>query len=101
MTKRMVLATLLAGGALLCLQAQNVEDDLYFTPSKKKEVKKEVKQVVTPKATTQSTVIVSSDAPATTTIVVRDRQGKRRDVDEYNRRYESRKYDFAQENDTL
>jgi hypothetical protein len=40
-------------------------------------------------------------SPGNTTIVVKDRKGNIRDVDEYNRRYDSKDYDFSQENDTL
>lgn len=32
---------------------------------------------------------------------MKDRKGNIRDVDEYNRRYDSKDYDFSQENDTL
>lgn len=53
-------------------------------------------------------VVVKTNAPTTvyaspgnTTIVVKDRKGNIRDVDEYNRRYDSKDYDFSQENDTL
>lgn len=53
-------------------------------------------------------IVVKSNAPTTiysspgsTTVVVKDRKGKTRDVDEYNRRYDSRNNDFVMENDTL
>ena len=53
-------------------------------------------------------VVVKTNAPTTvyaspgnTTIVVKDRKGNIRDVDEYNRRYDSKNYEFSQENDTL
>lgn len=53
-------------------------------------------------------IVVKSNAPTTiysspgsTTVVVKDRKGKIRNVDEYNRRYDSRDNDFVMENDTL
>lgn len=79
------------------LRAQSVDDDLYFVPSKSKKektetpVKKEVKRQVT-------TNIYTSPG---TTVVVQDRKGRTRDVDEYNRRYEARDNEFVMNNDTL
>ena len=78
------------------LLAQSVDDDLYFVPSKDKQerketpVKKETKQQVTNIYTSPGT-----------TVVVQDRKGKTRDVDEYNRRYDARENEFVMENDTL
>ena len=53
-------------------------------------------------------IVVKSNVPTTvysspgsTTVVVKDRKGNTRDVDEYNRRYDSRDNDFVMENDTL
>ena len=53
-------------------------------------------------------IVVKLNAPTTiysslgsTTVVVKDRKGNTRDVDEYNRRYDSRDNDFVMENDTL
>lgn len=36
-----------------------------------------------------------------TTVVVQDRRGRTRDVDEYNRRYDARNNEFVMDNDTL
>lgn len=78
------------------LLAQSVDDDLYFVPSKDKQerketpVKKETKQQVTNIYTSPGT-----------TVVVQDRKGKTRDVDEYNRRYDARDNEFVMDNDTL
>lgn len=105
--KKILFVSLLAWCLPWTLAAQSVDDDLYYIPTKKKE---QVKVEKTEKKTTPvtETVVVKSDAPTTvyaapegTTVVVRDRKGKTRDVDEYNRRYDSRNYDFSQENDTL
>lgn len=71
------------------LSAQSIDDDFYYVPSKKEEEKTEKKK--TPAA---DAVVVKTNAPTTvyaspgnTTIVVKDRKGNIRDVDEYNRRY--------------
>lgn len=88
------------------LRAQ-VVDDVYYVPSKhtvkKQDVKKET-VVVTP----VDEVVVKSNAPTsvsmsggTATVVVRDRKGNVRDVDEYNRRYDVDDYAFSAANDTL
>mgnify|MGYP000763922987 CR=1 FL=1 len=70
---------------------------------KKEEVKQE-KKVAAP----VEEIVVKSNVPTTvysspgsTTVVVKDRKGNTRDVDEYNRRYDSRDNDFVMENDTL
>ena len=78
------------------LMAQSAGDDLYFVPSKDKEqkntpVKKEQKKQVT-------TNIYTSPG---STVVIQDRKGKTRDLDEYNRRYDARNNEFVMENDTL
>lgn len=75
------------------LAAQSVDDDLYYIPSKKTEKKEVVKQT----RRTETPV----EEHTYTTVVVKDRKGKTRDVDEYNRRYDSRHNDFSMENDTL
>lgn len=90
--KKIVYSLLFALCLPIGLMAQSVDDDLYFVPSKEKEkketpVKKEVRTNI-------------YTAPGTT-VVIRDRNGNTRDVDEYNRRYESRDNDFTVENDTL
>ena len=100
--KKIVFLSLFALCLPWALSAQSVDDDLYYVPSKKKEEKTEKKK--TPAA---DAVVVKTNAPTTvyaspgnTTIVVKDRKGNIRDVDEYNRRYDSKDYDFSQENDT-
>ena len=104
--KKIVFLSLFA----LCLPwmvaAQSIDDDLYYVPSKdKKEKKQEKKVTVTAPA---EEIVVKSNAPTTvytspgnTTVVVQDRKGNTRDVDEYNRRYDSRENDFVMEDDTL
>ena len=101
--KKIVFLSLFALCLPWVLSAQSIDDDLYYVPSKKKEEKTEKKK--TPAA---DAVVVKTNAPTTvyaspgnTTIVVKDRKGNIRDVDEYNRRYDSKDYDFSQENDTL
>lgn len=103
--KKIVFLSLVALCLPWTLAAQSVDDDLYYVPTKKKE---KVTQNEQKKVQTAETVVVKSDAPTTvyagkgnTTVVVRDRKGRTRDVDEYNRRYDSRDYAFSQENDTL
>ncbi len=103
--KKIVFLSLFA----LCLpwmvSAQSIDDDLYYTPSKdKKEKKQEKKRTSAP----AEEIVVKSNAPTTvytspgnTTVVVQDRKGNTRDVDEYNRRYDSRENDFVMEDDTL
>ena len=88
--------------------AQSIDDDLYYTPSKNKEEKKEeVKQEKKVAAPVEEIVVKSNvpttvySSPGSTTVVVKDRKGNTRDVDEYNRRYDSRDNDFVMENDTL
>lgn len=87
--KKIVLLSLVALCMCGSLIAQSVDDDLYYTPSKK-DVKNKVQVKETASASTKGTVVV-----------VKDRKGNTRDVDEYNRRYSSSDYNFAQENDTL
>lgn len=90
---------ILASIMLACLPwfalAQS-NDDLYFIP--KKEKKTEVKQ--------RTQTVREQALPRTTqstpgTIVVRDADGKTRNVDEYNRRYTARDNNFSVANDTL
>ncbi len=102
--KKIVFLSLFALWLPWVLSAQSIDDDLYYVPSKKKEEKTEKKK--TPAAT--EAVVVKTNAPTTvyaspgnTTIVVKDRKGNIRDVDEYNRRYDAKDYKFSQENDTL
>ena len=69
-----------------------------FLPEKEEKTEKKKK---TPAA---DAVVVKTNAPTTvyaspgnTTIVVKDRKGNIRDVDEYNRRYDSKDYNFHRE----
>ena len=85
--KKIVFLSLFALCLPWVLSAQSIDDDLYYVPSKKKEEKTEKKK--TPAA---DAVVVKTNAPTTvyaspgnTTIVVKDRKGNIRDVDEYNR----------------
>ena len=106
--KKIVFLSLFALCLPWTLAAQSIDDDLYYIPSKnKEEKKKEVKQEKKVAAPVEE-IVVKSNAPTTiysspgsTTVVVKDRKGKTRDVDEYNRRYDSRNNDFVMENDTL
>ena len=97
------LFTLMAVLALpIVLQAQLVDDDLYFVPSKKKTEKKETKvkvETASPVRVETPTTVVTSNAKST--VVVRDRSKNTRDVDAYNRRYDSKDYTFSSANDTL
>lgn len=97
------LFTLMAVLALpIVLQAQSVDDDLYFVPSKKKTEKKETKvkvETAGPVRVETPTTVVTSNAKST--VVVRDRSKNTRDVDAYNRRYDSKDYTFSSANDTL
>ena len=87
--RKFVLATLF----VLCLPfmaMSQVADDLYFVPSEKKV--KEVKEVTVvqkkePKATVRTT-------PKRENVVQRKKSNKMRSIDEYNRRYNSRDYDY-------
>jgi hypothetical protein len=88
------------------VSAQSIDDDLYYIPSKDKKEKKQEKKVTSSAPTEE--IVVKSNAPTTvytspgnTTVVVQDRKGNTRDVDEYNRRYDSRENDFVMEDDTL
>ena len=91
------------------LYAQNVDDDMYYIPSRKQKEEVKMEEKVEKKTPVKTeTVVVKSNVPVTTvvspsstTVVVRDRKGNVRDVDEYNRRYDSRNNDFSMENDTL
>ena len=85
---------------------RSIDDVLYYIPSKDKKEKKQEKKVTSSAPTEE--IVVKSNAPTTvytspgnTTVVVQDRKGNTRDVDEYNRRYDSRENDFVMEDDTL
>lgn len=102
--KKIVFLSLFALCLPWTLVAQSVDDDLYYVPSKKKKEVRQEKKAAEP----TEEIVIKSDAPATvyssrgnTTVVVKGRKGNVRDVDEYNRRYDSRKNDFVMKNDTL
>lgn len=107
--KKIVFLSLLALCLPWTLAAQSVEDDLYYVPSKKKaEQKTEKTEEQTVRKAPENVVVVETQKPVvctnsgnTTTIVVKDKKGNVRDVDEYNRRYNSKEYDFTQNEDTL
>ena len=94
--KKIVYFLLVALCLPIGLMAQSVDDDLYFVPSKDKKEKKETPVRKEPKK--QVTNIYTSPG---TTVVVQDRRGRTRDVDEYNRRYDARDNEFVMDNDTL
>lgn len=94
--KKIVFLLLIALCLPIGLMAQSYDDDLYFIPSKEKEEPApKKKEPVRRQATTN---IYTTPG---TTVVVRDRKGNTRDVDEYNRRYDARDNDFEMEDDTL
>ena len=103
--KKIVFLSLFALCLPWALSAQSVDDDLYYVPSKKKGGKRRRRKKSPAdrcgcsKEQIAPTTVYAS--PGNTTIVVKDRKGNIRDVDEYNRRYDSKDYDFSQENDTL
>ena len=83
----------------LGMVAQSIDDDLYFVPSKEKQEEKEPQKKIKEEA--KKTVTTNIYTAPGTTVVVQDRNGKKRDIDEYNRRYDARENDFVLENDTL
>ena len=95
--KKIVYFLLIALCLPLGLRAQSADDDLYFIPSKDKKEKKETPVKKEPKKQVTTNIYTSPG----TTVVIQDRKGKTRDVDEYNRRYDARDNEFEMENDTL
>lgn len=98
--KRIVWLSLIVMCLPVIATAQSFEDDLYYTPKKESpapEVKKESRTEVRETEPAATHVFV----PSGTTVVVRDRKGDVRDVDEYNRRYDSSDNEFLVEGDTL
>ena len=95
--KKIVFLSLFTLCLPLAMMAQSNDDDLYFIPSKDKD--KEVKAPAK-KAPAKREVTTIYTAPGST-VVIQDRKGNTRDVDEYNRRYDARDNEFAMENDTL
>lgn len=96
--KKIVFLLILMLSQIVNLMAQQVEDDLYFIPSKDKKEKNEVKVKENAKKQANTTRIYTSPG---TTVVVKDRKGNVRDVDEYNRRYSARENSFSLNDDTL
>ena len=80
----------------LGMVAQSIDDDLYFVPSKEKQEGKEPQKKIKEEA--KKTVTTNIYTAPGTTVVVQDRNGKKRDIDEYNRRYDARENDFVLEN---
>lgn len=98
--KKIVFTSLFALCLPLGLLAQSVGDDLYYVPSKDNratEQSKARKKNVPVRRIVKTSVYTSPG----TTVVVRDRGGKIRNVDEYNRRYNSTDNNFSENNDTL
>ena len=107
--KKIVFLSLFALCLPWTLWAQ-VVDDLYYVPSKntEKPEKKERQEKETVVVAPVDEVVVKSNSPVSVsasdgvaTVVVRDRKGNVRDVDEYNRRYDSDDYAFSSEGGTL
>lgn len=94
--KKLLLILCLICGLPTWVMAQ---DDLYFVPKKKVDVKVEGTSAKVVLEKDRTPVDVYS-APKTT-IIMKDVQGNERDLDEYNRRYTSRDNTFEIENDTL
>ncbi|BEG98169.1 hypothetical protein [Bacteroides sedimenti] len=89
--KKIVRLLLIAICASPMVMAQNY-DDLYYNPKKDTSVVKRERVKKTPSTTTIAT---------TMPVVVKDVNGNVRDVDEYNRRFNSDEYKFNINNDTL
>lgn len=79
--------------------AQSYDDDLYYTPKKNNSSQKKEEQPV--KRVTEQRTTTTYVSPGATTVVIKDRKGRTRDVDEYNRRYSSKENSFEMDNDTL
>ena len=108
--KKIVLTSLLIVSLPIFAIAQDVNDDLYFIPKKNAGAKSEVKATKTTTAhrSTKNSISNIHNNSANNngtysgkTIVVNERNGYTRDVDEYNRRYTSRDNNFSLNNDTL
>ncbi|WP_315352376.1 hypothetical protein [Phocaeicola abscessus] len=99
--KKIVLVSLMLMSLPMLVKAQDVNDDLYFIPTKKTETKKEVKQTDRPTVVVESNRTNVYSGNGKTVVVVNDKKGYTRDVDEYNRRYTSRDNNFTLQDDTL
>lgn len=96
--KKIVWLSLIAMCFPLVGIAQSVDDDLYYTPKKEKVSSG---QLETGRSVRENDGPTSVYVSPGTTVVVKDRKGNMRDVDEYNRRFTSRDNDFTINNDTL
>ncbi|MBP1613679.1 MAG: hypothetical protein H6Q13_1127 [Bacteroidetes bacterium] len=97
--KKIVFLLLIALCLPLAIMAQSY-DDLYFTPKKDDKAAQEEKTSSEQKKKGVTTTTRVYATPATA-VVVQDSKGNVRDVDEYNRRYDSSDNDFVMEDDTL
>jgi hypothetical protein len=92
--KKTVLLSLFAWCLPALLAAQGYDDDLYYVPGKDKGTVKTIQKDVK----TTTTVYTTPQ----TRVVVQERKTKKvRDVDEYNRRYDTTDYTFQRNGDTL
>ena len=92
--KKSIVLLLMAVSAPFLVMAQNVDDDLYYVPSKTKKVQAKAAEQKTEAEAARKTVVVNSGTPSTTVVVptgtqvvVKGNTKNKRSVDEYNRRY--------------
>lgn len=97
--KKIVLLSFMVMCLPLAGMAQSFDDDLYYTPKDKGTSSEDRKTERTEEVKT--TPESEGSVPAGAAFVVKDRKGNVRDVDEYNRRYDSSDNTFTMENDTL
>ena len=97
--KKIVLLSFMVMCLPLAGMAQSFDDDLYYTPKDKGTSSEDRKTERTEEVKT--TPEREGYVPAGAAFVVKDRKGNVRDVDEYNRRYDSSDNTFTMENDTL
>lgn len=97
--KKIVLLSFMVMCLPLAGMAQSFDDDLYYTPKDKGTSSEDRKTERTEEVKT--TPESEGHVPAGAAFVVKDRKGNVRDVDEYNRRYDSSDNTFTMENDTL
>lgn len=90
--KKIVMLLLIALCSSPVVMAQSF-DDLYYVPKKEEPQKKKVES----RKENRDRTSVSSGIP----VVVKDRNGKVRNADEYNRRYDASDNNFEVKNDTL
>jgi hypothetical protein len=104
--KKIIFLLLAALSLPLTLSAQNVEDDLYYVPSKKKAktTVTEQREVYTPAdadEVEEKAPVTSSQADNSMPVVVQDKKGRTRDVDVYNRRFTAKENTFEVKHDTV